>query len=214
MFMHGDAAIFCADAVMCRMLAALCGTHACRVAVADGDDAIMQADAYLYCREQSLPLLLFTRTPAAMTLPVDINGIVLGRPFLFADFIAALRQLHDVSPVQEIRDSRPLLRWDPVRRAVLCDGAEILLTQREADVFAALYAASPAPVSREKLQKEFARTDGNGADVYVSYLRRKLADLPLCVQIHAVRGQGYALLIQSAPTEAETIPNDSITGEI
>ena len=203
MFMHGDAAIFCADTVLCRMLAALCGTHACRVAVADGDDAIMQEDAYLYCREQALPLILFTRTPAAQALPVDINGVILGRPFLFADFLAALRQLHDVSPVQEIRDSRPILRWDPARRAVSCDDAEILLTQREADVFAILYAASPAPVSREKLQKEFARSDGNGADVYISYLRRKLADLPLCVQIHAVRGQGYALLVQSAAAQSE-----------
>ena len=74
MFMHGDAAIFCADAVLCRMLAALCGTHACRTAVADGDDPIMQADASLYCREQSLPLLMFSRTPAAITLPTDIRG--------------------------------------------------------------------------------------------------------------------------------------------
>ena len=173
----------------------------------------MQADAFLYCREHALPLLLFSRTPAAWTLPADIRGDILGRPFLFADFLAALRRLSDVSPAPPIQDSRPLLQWDPIRRAVRCGNGEILLTQREADVFSLLYAASPAPVSREKLQKDFARTGGNGADVYVSYLRRKMADLPLSVRIHAVRGQGYALLMQPASSETETIPNDSISGE-
>ncbi len=206
MFMQRDTAIFCADAVMSRMLSALCEAHPSRVAVADGDDAIMQTDAFLYCRECALPLLLFSRTPAGITLPTDIRGVILGRPFLFADFTAALRRLSDTAPMPSmppVGDSRPLLRWDPLRRAVLCGSEEILLTPREADVFAVLFAASPAPVSREELQKGFARTDGNGADVYISYLRRKLAALPLSAQIHSVRGKGYALLVQSAASQTE-----------
>ena len=77
MFMQGDTAIFCADAVMSRMLSALYEAHPSRVAVADGDDAIMQADAFLYCRECALPLLLFSRAPAGITLPMDIRGVIL-----------------------------------------------------------------------------------------------------------------------------------------
>ena len=92
----------------------------------------------------------------------------------------------------------PVLRWDSERRAVQCGDAEVLLTPREADVFAALYAAMPGAVRREDLLREFARTAGNGADVYISYLRKKLAALPTAIRIHSERGSGYTLLIPSA----------------
>lgn len=210
MFSHGKAAIFCGDAVMCRMLAALCGTASHGIVIADGDDAGMQTDAFRYCRENALPLILFSAVSAEMTLPADIPGRILGRPFLFADFTAALEQLNGISsdaapPIKtEERESVvPHLGWDSVRRLISCGGDEILLTPREADVFSVLYAASPAPVSREKLQTGFCRTAGNGADVYISYLRKKLAQLPLSVQIHFVRGCGYALLVQSAAQQAD-----------
>jgi len=223
MFMHGEAAIFCGDAVMCRMLAALCGSASSGIVIADGDDAGMQADAFRYCRENALPLILFSIVPAELSLPADISGRILSRPFLFADFTAAVEQLSgtvSVSDQQEKTEERespvpaPQLCWDPVRRLISCGGNEVLLGHREADVFTVLYAASPAPVSREKLQAGFSRTAGNGADVYISYLRKKLAQLPMSVQIHFVRGCGYALLVQSAVQQAEEFRNDQLSGEI
>ncbi len=217
MFMHGEAAIFCSDMVMCRMLAALCGNDPAGITVADGDDAGMLADAFRYCRENTLPLILFSCNPADLSVPADITGRILGRPFLFADFTAARRQLSGALPVfekPEMQETTPQLCWDSARGAVFCGRNEILLTPREADVFSLLYTASPAPVSREKLQAGFSRTAGNGADVYISYLRKKLAQLPLSVQIHSVRGRGYALLVQPAAPDAEGSQNDQISGEI
>jgi len=101
MFMHGEAAIFCGDAVMCRMLAALCGSASSGIVIADGDDAGMQADAFRYCRENALPLILFSIVPAELSLPADISGRILSRPFLFADFTAAVEQLSGTVSVSD-----------------------------------------------------------------------------------------------------------------
>ena len=49
-----------------------------------------------------------------------------------------------------------------------------------------------SPVPRGTLCASFRRTSGNGAEVYISYLRRDLAAFPL--KIVSVRGKGYALL--------------------
>ena len=69
-------------------------------------------------------------------------------------------------------------------------------------------------VEEVAMQAGFSRTAGTGADVYISYLRKKLAQLPLSVQIHFVRGCGYALLVQSAAQQAEEFRNDQLSGEI
>ena len=219
MVMQGNAALFFADGFISRMIAALCTQNPPPIAAADGDDPAMTAQAIAFCRERGLPLILCASQPQTIGIPPDIRGRILPRPFLFADFSAALWALTGMEPTadaaqenNEVREEPPLV-WDSERRAVICGGSEVILTPREADVFAALYAASPAAVSREQLQKEFSRTAGNGADVYVSYLRRKLTALPLTVRIHSERGRGYTLLIQPGISENAGITTDYSSGD-
>ena len=87
-----------------------------------------------------------------------------------------------------------------LRHGVLrSDGAEVLLTRREADLFDYLARHAGRPVSREELASRIWRAvppSGGGTnvvDVYVSYLRRKLAAIGRQSLIRSVRGVGYEL---------------------
>ena len=68
------------------------------------------------------------------------------------------------------------------------------LSPAEAQILRLLLQSAPAPVSRETLSQVFDGKQGNGVEVYVSYLRRKLGELTPHVGIVSVRGRGYALV--------------------
>jgi DNA-binding response OmpR family regulator len=80
------------------------------------------------------------------------------------------------------------------------DGVEVVLTRREADLFEYLARNTGHPVSREELATRIWRVtppSGGGTnivDVYVSYLRRKLAVIGRQSLIRSVRGVGYELV--------------------
>jgi DNA-binding response OmpR family regulator len=88
------------------------------------------------------------------------------------------------------------LRHGVLRR----DGTEVALTRREADLFDYLARHAGQPVSREELAAQIwhAASPANGStnivDVYVSYLRRKLATLGRQSLIRSVRRVGYELV--------------------
>jgi len=200
--MQGETVLLCADADLRRMLEALCTlSGGPEIVVADGEDPAVRRDASACARERGLPLLLIGGAPEETG---EIPSRTLPRPFRFSDFRDALGGLCADAAVPQNADDADeprLLQWDAKRRTVICGDVRQTLTPREADVFAQLYAAAPSPVSRERLMAGFARTGGNGAEVYISYLRRKLAALPQTVTIAFVRGQGYALLIQQSTRE-------------
>lgn len=84
------------------------------------------------------------------------------------------------------------------RHGVLRAGdAEVVLTRRESDVFEYLTRSSGRVVSRAELAGAIWRSsaiDGtNVVDVYVSYLRRKLAAVGRASMIRSVRGIGYCI---------------------
>ena len=89
------------------------------------------------------------------------------------------------------------LTIDTARRLVFVDGERVELTKREFDLLAVLAENAGVVLSRQRLLElvwgyDFD-VDTNVADVFISYLRRKLERDGLPRVIHTVRGIGYVL---------------------
>ena len=90
------------------------------------------------------------------------------------------------------------LTIDTARRLVFVDGDRADLTKREFDLLAVLAENAGVVLSRQRLLElvwgyDFD-VDTNVADVFVSYLRRKLERDGHPRVIHTVRGIGYRLV--------------------
>jgi DNA-binding response OmpR family regulator len=99
--------------------------------------------------------------------------------------------------------------FDRVRR-VLHDGQqEVHLTSRECVLLEALAACSGAVVARDDLAQRVWGNEGvrsresNVLEVYINYLRKKLALLGVAERLRTVRGVGYALVSGSGETDAQ-----------
>jgi len=93
------------------------------------------------------------------------------------------------------------LTIDTARRLVFVDGERVDLTKREFDLLAVLAENAGVVLSRQRLLElvwgyDFD-VDTNVADVFISYLRRKLERDGLPRVIHTVRGIGYVLRDES-----------------
>ena len=118
------------------------------------------------------------------------------KPFEFAELVARLR-------VQErrARERRPQIRgvaYSPDTREVRGGGRSVSLTEREGDLFAFLLANVGRVVSRgeifDTLWLEEGGSSENVVDVYIGYLRRKLAPMSdFGAEIRTVRGKGFML---------------------
>ena len=89
------------------------------------------------------------------------------------------------------------LTIDTARRLVFVDGERVDLTKREFDLLAALAENAGVVLTRQRLLElvwgyDFD-VDTNVADVFISYLRRKLERDGVPRVIHTVRGIGYVL---------------------
>ena len=124
-----------------------------------------------------------------LTKPFDLGELV-------ARLHALLRRAHHSSPSS---DSITVgsLTIDTARRLVFMAGERVDLTKREFDLLAALADNAGVVLSRQRLLElvwgyDFD-VDTNVADVFVSYLRRKLERDGQPRVIHTVRGIGYVL---------------------
>jgi DNA-binding response OmpR family regulator len=89
------------------------------------------------------------------------------------------------------------LMVDRARRLVFVNGERADLTKREFDLLSVLAANAGVVLSRQRLLElvwgyDFD-VDTNVADVFISYLRRKLERDGVPRVIHTVRGIGYVL---------------------
>jgi DNA-binding response OmpR family regulator len=121
----------------------------------------------------------------------------LTKPFAVDELAARLRVLMRRAPRTPQRQNHGDLLLDTERREASVAGQELLLTPREFDILACLLASAERPVSREQLIERVWQMDRNvtlnSVDVYVGYLRKKLAAARSALRIEAVRGIGFKL---------------------
>jgi hypothetical protein len=194
---EGEILFFGFDDSLCMMLSALCGVSGeadgsvtPRLCIADGEDP----NARDRCEKAAA-----AHRASVLVIGGDEGGThYLPRPFLFSDFTDLLRQILKTDTVGD--------RTSPKEPAAVCrlrvtaDGwvssgeSRCRLSPAEAQILQLLLQSAPAPVSRDTLSQVFDGKQGNGVEVYVSYLRRKLGELTPHVGIVSVRGRGYALV--------------------
>lgn len=124
----------------------------------------------------------------------------LTKPFDLGELVARLNALlRRASHTDRPSDTMSVgaLTIDTARRLVFVGGDRVDLTKREFDLLAVLAENTGVVLSRQRLLElvwgyDFD-VDTNVADVFISYLRRKLERPDVPRVIHTVRGIGYVL---------------------
>ena len=126
------------------------------------------------------------------------------KPFDLADLIARI-QVQERRRAGAVPQRFGRLAWDAATRSLTGPDGAATLTEREARLLE-LFLASPGTVLARhgihaRLWGDFGAASENVVDVYVGYLRRKLAALgDTGVALRTVRGRGF--LLAAAPAEA------------
>ncbi len=172
------------------------------------------------CREirrhdASIPVLMLTALDAVEDRVAGLRAGAddyLPKPFAFDELVArveALLRRAAVVPPAVAHADGPLC-LDPSARTAACDGRPVDLTPTEFDLLAYFLARRGQALSRDEIHRgvwghDFDRGT-NLIDVYVGYLRRKLADAGCPSQIDAVRGVGYRYGVSG---DAPAAPSDA-----
>ncbi|MGD9904256.1 MAG: response regulator transcription factor [Vicinamibacterales bacterium] len=189
------------------------GPSAIEQATAEEYDAVMLdlmlpgADGFEVCRQLrargvDTPVIMVTARDAVADRVAGLDGGAddfLVKPFSFDELLARLRAVgrrgrtRHVSHLLEYAD----VAVDPVAHTVRVAGQAVALTATEYRLLAFLVRRAEAIVTRDQLAQHVWGGDydplSNNADVYVGYVRRKLAAAGAAARIHTVRGLGYVL---------------------
>ena len=176
------------------------------------DVMMPELDGFTFAREArrrapDLPLIFLT---ARDMVEDRIEGFRLGcddyvtKPFSMEELVlrieAVLRRAD--ATARPVDDDAPLaigrFRFDPLRQVLVLDGDERSLTGREAELLHLLAAGQGGTVDRSTALLRIWGDDsyhaGRSMDVFVSRLRKHLADDPR-VEIRAVHGKSFRLLV-------------------
>ena len=147
-----------------------------------------------------VPILMLTARGA---LQDRLDGFAAGaddylaKPFAFDELVARLAALLRRSTATPSTPPRlGALELDPARHAARVGNAPVPLSRREYLLLAKLVAHGGATVPRADLVAaiwEDEPVSDNALDVYVGYVRRRLAERPGAPIIVTVRGQGFRL---------------------
>lgn len=166
-------------------------------------------NGYEICRTlrgegHSLPILMLTAKDGEYDIA---EGLELGaddyltKPFSFVELVARVRALArraTSTPASSVL-SAGRVQLDPVRRLTSVDGTAVELTAREFTLLEALVRRPGVPLTRRELLDLVWGADHDGTsnivDVYIGYLRRKLADATADTVVETVRGVGYRVVV-------------------
>lgn len=189
------------------------GPSAIEMATAEEYDAVMLdlmlpgADGFEVCRQLrargvDTPVIMVTARDGVADRVAGLDGGAddfLVKPFSFDELLARLRA---VGRRGRTRQLRHLLEYadvvvDPVAHTVRVAGQPVTLTATEYRLLSFLVRRAEAIVTRDQLAQHVWGGEydplSNNADVYVGYVRRKLAAAGAVARIHTVRGLGYVL---------------------
>ena len=195
------------------------GPSAIDMATAEEYDAVVLdlmlpgADGFEVCRRLrdrgvDTPIIMVTARDALSDRVAGLDGGAddyLVKPFAFEELLARLRA---VGRRGRTRQMAHLLRYgpialDPVAHTADVDGRPLTLTATEYRLLEFLLRRAEAIVTRDQLAQHVWGGEydplSNNADVYVGYVRRKLAAMTPQTLIHTVRGLGYMLKQEQRP---------------
>ncbi|MBN2980996.1 MULTISPECIES: response regulator transcription factor [Cohnella] len=150
----------------------------------------------------STPVIMLT---AKGEVPDKIAGLDHGaddyvaKPFstgeLLARIRAALRRKGEVVPEDGLKFGDIELNTSTLK--LTCKGKELKLILKESELLELLIARKQAVTSKEQIIEKLWGFDSdaehNNVEVYISFLRKKLAFLNASVRIATIRGVGYVL---------------------
>ena len=164
----------------------------------DGDG--LEVARALRRARNGVPILMLTARGA---LQDRLDGFEAGaddylpKPFAFDELVARLAVLvRRGSPPEASPPGYGALELDPIRHAARVGERPVALSRREYALLAALVAHGGAVVRRADIAAavwEAGAVSDNALDVYVGYVRRRLADHPAAPAIKTVRGVGFQL---------------------
>lgn len=123
----------------------------------------------------------------------------IAKPFsteeLLARIRAALRRKGEVVPEDALKFGD--IELNTANLKLTCKGKELKLILKESELLELLIARKNAVTSKEQIIEKLwgfdSEVEHNNVEVYVSFLRKKLAFLHSSVRINTLRGVGYAL---------------------
>lgn len=116
----------------------------------------------------------------------------LKEPFTFQEFFSIIENLTNSAPA-DIAESRSTYDWKT--KTITKGDKSASLTSREAELFEFLLEKNGKEVSRDTIYNKLWQGDKqtNVADVYISYLRKKLNHVLGAGSLISIRGKGYML---------------------
>ncbi|WP_225028123.1 response regulator transcription factor [Xinfangfangia pollutisoli] len=169
-----------------------------------GDDSGAALLANLRAQGQRLPAIMLS---ALARVEDRAEGLEAGaqdyvvKPFQLSELLARLEvQLRRAAPrLAPLALGR--LVYDPVTRSVQGSGRPVILTEREGELLALLIARAGQVLTRGELFDALWAPHGgsteNVVDVYLGYLRRKLANFaPYGLALRTLRGRGFVLSLE------------------
>lgn len=121
------------------------------------------------------------------------NTYIIRRPVKISDFTETLHIISDKSGKSYAGRGRQIIYNGDERRVSFGD-ASVVLSSREAQLFAILYRRRGSAVRRDEIRNSlWAGVESNAVDVYVNYLRKKLRPILGDGAIVSIRGFGYML---------------------
>ncbi|ASS67606.1 MULTISPECIES: response regulator transcription factor [unclassified Paenibacillus] len=123
----------------------------------------------------------------------------IAKPFntdeLLARMRAALRRKGEVVPEDGLRFGNIELNTSTLKLS--CQGKELKLILKESELLELLITRKSAVTSKEQMIEKLwgfdSEAEHNNVEVYISFLRKKLAFLDASVRINTLRGVGYVL---------------------
>lgn len=201
--MQDQIVILCADAPFARMLELEFRFLQKRVRCAASMDADDRADVVILDLDSALPppdspfgtLIGFTREPAPYEEAARRRcSLVLHRPFEMRRLREEVESLFpDGGAVSHRENDPPALRLSEKGGFLFCKNEKIPLSPTEYQIVKVLLSRRGNPVPREELTALIGGSAANKTDVYICYLRKKLAPFGADRLIETVRGQGYRI---------------------
>lgn len=151
----------------------------------------------------AVPVLMLT---AKSGLTDRIHGLDCGadyyltKPFEAEELLACIRTL--LRRAGGALQERDTLTWGDLSLergtfTLVCGGRDVRLSRREYDLMELLMRNGTQVVTKEQMLVKVwgydSQAEDNNAEVYISFLRRKLSHLHSCVKIKTLRMLGYCL---------------------